>query len=98
MAVYKPKNTVKAKSYTPQELLEAAQKLKDYCEMIHYDNPKYKGGYNCDYCVFAEKSIRFNKDSWCEPQCLLKDDFKRSEPQFWRLDKVEIEEPEPSLF
>ena len=88
------------KVMTDKELFECAKALKDHCDMIHNNNPNYKGGWNCDYCIFAKKSVRYNKDSWSEPRCLLKDDFERSEPQFWQLGKVKIEEPQgqQSLF
>lgn len=83
---------------TDKEILECAKAIQDYCEMIHYDNPNYKKGWVCDYCVFSQKSVVHNKDSWSEPRCLLQDDFGRHAPQFWQLGKVKIEEAEPSLF
>ena len=87
--------------YTEKELLECAEKLKEYCSMIHFNNPDYKGGYSCDYCIFCEKSEKHSyqrangqivTETSKEPHCFLSDKYGRRDPRFWELDTVKIDE------
>lgn len=80
--------------YTEKELLECAKKIKEYCNIMHY-NPDYKGGYTCDYCIFSRKSIKYGEGKnaiFDPPVCCLQDDYGRQSPWFWKLDEVKINE------
>ena len=74
--------------WTEKELLESAQKIKDYCHMIKHTIPKNEGDFYCDKCIFAEKSDIVRK----EPRCLLQDNYGKPNPWLWPLDKVQIDE------